>query len=255
MLDGDAAGLRHLRWLGARDEAKTVLADAAAGVNHDAVADQRVHDRRACSDHAIAANRNICTDHGIRPDDGSRSDLDTRPDHGARVDRDLTLQPRRRMNGCVRRDIVTLEQRGRAKGAWIERAVNGDEGPVRLLRAQHDEMVGRPALETFRHQADARMGRSKIVGVFVALDEGKVRRSCEFERSNVLDQVIEPRTVANLNAGERNDLRHRQAGRAVKKSSLAHFSIPNSIHPDAGIHRSQLRNQSPNAIMAGAIHL
>src|SRR6202035_1870783 len=64
VLNDDAAGLRDfLMALRARQIAKTVLADTGARVDDDAIADQRMLDRRAGADRAIAADADARADH------------------------------------------------------------------------------------------------------------------------------------------------------------------------------------------------
>ncbi len=59
-------------------EAETVLADANAGMDDDAVADQRIHQRNARTDRAIAADAHPGTDDGIGPDHRAGADLGVR---------------------------------------------------------------------------------------------------------------------------------------------------------------------------------
>ena len=68
VLDDDAADLRHLRDARAAPGtiAEAVLADARAGMDDDAVADQRMHQRGAGADRAVAADAHAGPDHGVR---------------------------------------------------------------------------------------------------------------------------------------------------------------------------------------------
>ena len=85
VLDDDAADLRNLAVAaGARQIAEAILPDAHAGMDDDAVADQRMHDRRARADHAIAADAHIRADHGGRPDHRAGADFRARADHRRR---------------------------------------------------------------------------------------------------------------------------------------------------------------------------
>src|SRR5207253_6229794 len=63
VLHDDAAKLRHLDVAAcARLIAKAVVPDMAAGVDDDAVAEQRMHDRGVRADRTIAADRHVRTD-------------------------------------------------------------------------------------------------------------------------------------------------------------------------------------------------
>src|SRR5690348_11792683 len=66
ILDDHPADLRHLEMAaGAHQETEPVLADAAAGMDDDAVPNQRVSDRRAGTDCAIAPDPHPRADHCI----------------------------------------------------------------------------------------------------------------------------------------------------------------------------------------------
>ena len=73
VLNDDAPGLRDfLMSLRTRQIAEAVLADASAGMDDHAVADQSVQDRGAGADRAIAADADIGTDDRAGPDQRAR---------------------------------------------------------------------------------------------------------------------------------------------------------------------------------------
>src|SRR5262245_43449364 len=88
---------------------EAVLSDGAAGVDDDAVADQRMHDRGPRPDRAIAPDAYMGADRGPRADHGAAADLCAWPDHGSRVDRHAVFQARQRMDICGRCDAARLE--------------------------------------------------------------------------------------------------------------------------------------------------
>jgi hypothetical protein len=89
--------------------------------------------------------------------------------------------------------------------------MHGDEGAIGLLRAQHDESVGRAAFEALRHQAGSGARRRQGVGEFAALDECKIIRPGKIERCDIRNQVRKSLSVRAFGSGERNDVAYRQA--------------------------------------------
>src|SRR5262249_46850553 len=76
VLDDDAADLRDLEMSRrSHHEAETVLADADAGMDDHAVADERVHERGAGADRRVAADPNARADHGVGAEHRARADL------------------------------------------------------------------------------------------------------------------------------------------------------------------------------------
>ena len=76
VLDDDPPALRNLQVAGGRWEiAEAVLTNTRAGMDDDAIADQRVRDRCAGADDAIAADRNGLADGGTGRDERSRTDF------------------------------------------------------------------------------------------------------------------------------------------------------------------------------------
>src|SRR5271165_3414329 len=92
---------------------ETVLADARARMDDDAVADQRAEDRNIGADGAVAPDADVRADDGAGTDQRARADLGARPDHGKRVDGHGRLEARGRMHLRARRAALRLEQRRR----------------------------------------------------------------------------------------------------------------------------------------------
>ena len=180
VLDDDAADLRDLAVAArAQQIAEAVLTDAAAGMDDDAVADQRVDDGRARADRRSRGrsarpgrSRQSGADHG------AGADLGARTDHRAGIDRDAAFEPRRRMHQRARRDAARLEQRGRAQRAGKQRPRDRDERPVGLARDQHGDVRAallRRSVAVVR-QTPARVAAS-CAGVFRVLDESEIGRA------------------------------------------------------------------------------
>src|ERR1039457_3820905 len=99
VLDDDAPELRHLEVASrAQHVAEAILADLAARMNDDPVADQRVADDRSGPDRAIAPDAHLGSDYRRRPHDAAAADFRARPDHRAGLDGDAVFQPRGRMH-------------------------------------------------------------------------------------------------------------------------------------------------------------
>src|SRR5581483_9266723 len=110
VLDNHPSDLRHLDMdRTPHDVAESVLADAAAGVNDDAVADERVLDGCPGADRAVAPDPHAWADDGIGRDHRSCPDLHLRSDDRARIDHDSVFQPRRGMNQAARADALGVE--------------------------------------------------------------------------------------------------------------------------------------------------
>src|SRR5262249_19777258 len=83
-LDDDAAYLRRREsGVSPHQKAEAILADAAAGMDDHAVADQRVDDRAAGADRRVATDLDAGTDHRGGADHGSGADPRLGPDHRA----------------------------------------------------------------------------------------------------------------------------------------------------------------------------
>ena len=124
VLDDDAADLRHLQVaLRAHGEAEAVLADAHAGMEDDAVADEGVRDGRRSA--PIEQSRPIRTCGPITawapitvPAPISACGPMTAPG----IDRHAVLEAGRRMDEGARRDAGRAEGRRRPHGRWEQSA-------------------------------------------------------------------------------------------------------------------------------------
>ncbi len=87
----------------------------APGVHDHPVADERMQDRGAGADRALASNADIRTDRRSGRDHGSGTDLGAGPNHSERIDGDAGLEPRRGMYLCACRAAAGIEQRGGAQ--------------------------------------------------------------------------------------------------------------------------------------------
>ena len=74
--------------------------------------------------------------------------------------------------------------------------MHGDEGPIGLARAQHDDAAWGAALEALQHQAGSRACRRQGIGVFAAFDESEIIRPGQIERRDIQDQVRQSLSVA-----------------------------------------------------------
>ncbi len=95
VLDDDAAGLRNLLMaLRTWQIAETVLADAGAGMDDHAIADQRMQDRGAGTDRAAAPDADIRTDNRAGRDQRAGADFGARSDDRHRIDGDAGFEAR-----------------------------------------------------------------------------------------------------------------------------------------------------------------
>lgn len=114
ILNDDAAELRNFGVAGAiRRIGKSVLSDAATGMDDHVVADQRMHHGRARADIAMTADANTGADHGRGPDQRSFADFAIRSDHRPRLDDDIRLKPCVGMHMRGRRNAGRAKQRAR----------------------------------------------------------------------------------------------------------------------------------------------
>ncbi len=110
VLDDDPSGLRYLQVpLRAHHVAEPVLANAAAGMDDDVIANQRTKHRRICPDIAVPADPDPRPDHGAGPDHRSRPDFNVRSDHGQRVDHNAVFKVCGQMNNGARRNPAVGE--------------------------------------------------------------------------------------------------------------------------------------------------
>ena len=143
VLDDDAADLRHLEMAaGTEREAEAVLADMDAGVDDDAVADQRAGDSRLGADDAVAADAHARADNGVGADQRAGADLRPGADHRAGIDDDAGLEPRRRMDEGGRGDAGFAESRARLGRLRIEPRHRLGHRPVRLWRDEQGAALG-----------------------------------------------------------------------------------------------------------------
>src|SRR4051794_40625079 len=156
VLDDDAAELRHFDvTLRGHAVAEAVLADLAAAMEDDVVADQRMHDRSAGPDRAVAADLHVRPDHRVRPDDGAGADAGARTDHCARIDGDAVLDLGRGMDMGAGRVSLRIEHRMWAERFRIELPRHRHEIAERLTSQQHGDALRDPFGEAFGREARA----------------------------------------------------------------------------------------------------
>src|SRR5690349_3736132 len=86
VLDDHAAYLGNLQMTPAsHHKTKSVLADLAARMKNDTVADQAIADGRASSDRTVAPDPHARPDYGICPDYAAAADLDARANDRTRI--------------------------------------------------------------------------------------------------------------------------------------------------------------------------
>src|SRR5450755_4699735 len=120
VLDDDAADLRHLEMaLRTHHETEAVLADLAARMNDDAVADQRIGDDSPAANRTIAPDPHFRANYRVSGNRAAGADLGARPDYRTGVDRDIVFQARSRIDmGAGHRTAFgerRRPQRGREK--------------------------------------------------------------------------------------------------------------------------------------------
>ena len=222
-----------------RQIAEPVLADANAGMNDHAVADQRAKHSRAGADGAIASDRNPRADHRAGCNQRARSDLGAGPDHRERIDRHARLDPRRGMHIGAPRAAIRAEQRGRPQCRRKQRTRHRDEGAIRLRRHQHRERIRRGVREMRLQQAGSGPRRGQLTEIFLIVEEADVGRSRRVQRSDVADTPVERSAGARLGTRERDDLSDRQ---------LAFYweEVRHAPAVDEGRGRDQNRVPPPN---------
>src|SRR5690606_4208909 len=95
--------------LGPHGKTEAVLPDLGAGMQDDAVADERVLHHDPGADGAVAAYAHAGADDGIRRNDRTRADLGSGADARAWIDDDARLEPRLGMDIGTGRDAVGAE--------------------------------------------------------------------------------------------------------------------------------------------------
>ena len=135
VLNDDAADLRDFPMaLRRRQIAEPVLADAGAGMDDHAVADQRVQHRRAGADRAIAADRDARADHGAGRDQRASADLGARADHRERID---VTPASSRAEGCT----CALAARPLAPNSDEGRSAAGNSARATATKARYGSAV------------------------------------------------------------------------------------------------------------------
>ena len=192
-----------LTWpLGARLVAKAVLPDVAAGVHDDAVADQRMHDRGARPDRAVAADLHVRPDHRVGADHGARADR-RRAGRSPRRDR-WSRRPRSRRSDarCARRHAVGIEQRTRPKRVRIKLPRHHDEIAERLAACSSTiSAAGAPlANRSVVRQTPARVAASR--STYLALSRN-VRSDGRARSSEAMSAMTRSSARARRAADER----------------------------------------------------
>ena len=167
VLNDDAPGLRDLLMASRRRQiTETVLADANAGMDDNAVADQGVDDSGSGADRAVAADADIGTDHGAGRDHGAGADLRARTDHRERIDGDVGLEPRGVMHvRCSGASADAVERR------WTQ---HGGEQRPRSPRQTPDKDAASPARQLRAAPKPQNAAQS-----------GRLRRACRPDRRDI----------------------------------------------------------------------
>ena len=223
VLDDDAADLRHLE-VPARPEreAEAVLADVDAGMDDDAVADERAGDRRLGADDAVAADADAGADDRIGADQRAGADLRARADHRAGIDDDARLEPRRRMDEGGGRNAGFAERRARPGRLRIEARHRLGHRPIGLRRDERGAALRRLSGVARRDERRAGAGRAEGVEVARIVEEGQVVGARFVERRDVADDPVGIGAFAELRAGPLRDLAERRRGGERKKADLRH---------------------------------
>jgi hypothetical protein len=99
VMDDYTSSLGNFLLCGTSDVTKAVLPNTASGMDHDALAYKRMHDRTSRADRTIAADQYVRSNYGRGGDDASRSNLSPRPDHSSRINCYSAPKARSWMNG------------------------------------------------------------------------------------------------------------------------------------------------------------
>jgi hypothetical protein len=225
VMDDYPSSLGNFLLCGTGNVTKAVLPNTASGMDHDALAYKRMHDRTSRADRAIAADQYVRPNYSRCGDDASRSNLSPRPDHRSRINRYSTPKARSWMNGRALRDIVGFVKRCRTKGLRVQFTMHVDKSAIGLLRRQKDEGVWGATFEALKHQAGSSARRRQGVDVFVTFDEGKVIRPGKFKWRNICNQVRKSRSIMAFSTRQQNDLGHSQTCGAIEEPSFFHVSI------------------------------
>ena len=156
-------------------EAEAILADPAAGMNDDPIADQGIADRRARADRAVAPDAHLGADHAVCAYHGTGADLGAWPDDRAGLQHDAVFQARGWMHVGARR-IVRWIKRRRPQRMREQLARDRNESPKRL---RHDERgdAGRQAMGKRRgRQTSPGMGLRGRVGETGVVEKAQIAR-------------------------------------------------------------------------------
>ena len=204
VLNDDAAGLRDfLMALRGRQIAETVLADARARMDDDAIADQRMLDRRTGADRAVAADAHARPDHRAGRDHRAGADLGIGADDGERIDRHIRFKACRRMHVRVLAASFHAEQRRWAQGIGKQRARDRDEGAIRLGRHQDGQTLRRLGFKARADEAGARARDRQRVEKFGLVEKADVGCDRGVERRDIADAPVERIARSRLGARQR----------------------------------------------------
>ncbi len=181
--------LRHLEVpRAAHDEAKTVLADTATGMNDDTITDQGVQDTRAGANRTIAADTDFGTDHGRGADDCPRTDFRSRTDHGSRFDCHVLFQPSRGMD-MRPGDAASFIKRRRTQRMWKQFARDFHERAKGLGHDQDGNTLRQPCGKRRGGQTSTRMRGSGGRRVTLVLEKAEIARPRPIECCDVVEHA------------------------------------------------------------------
>ncbi len=112
ILQDHTTNLRHLEMpLRPHGESKSVLSDSGAGMDDDAIADQRMNNRGMRPHRTITPDPHARPDHRIGGNDGSTADFRARANDHAGINNHAGFKPRIRMDKAARRNPPWVENR------------------------------------------------------------------------------------------------------------------------------------------------
>ena len=179
-------------------------------MDDDAIADQRMLDRRAGADRAVAADAHARPDDRADRDHRAGADLGIGADDGERIDRHIRFKACRRMNVRVLAASFHAEQRRRAQGIGKQRARDRDEGAIRLGRHQDGQALRRLGFKARADETGARARDRQGVEKFGLVEKADIGCDRGVERGDIADAPVERIARARLGARQRRDLLDRQ---------------------------------------------
>ena len=208
VLDDDPADLRHLQVpAGPHGEAETVLAEAGARMDDDAVAEERVGQGRAGADRAVAPDPHVGADAGVRADHGAGADLGTGADRRRRDRRGRRAS--RRASGWMWAPGATPAAPKSEPGRIASGCKPGEEAGIDPVGIAQDEGhgAGRDAGgEARRDEAEAGPGRGERVAVAGVVHVGDVvRRRRISSGRGAGDHAVGVRALGQRNASSLGD--------------------------------------------------